>query len=77
MDLDSKIVEIAKTLIKRKSLVGLNDKGISQKFEVSEKDAKRVRDLIRAFNIFSITSKIENGLVYSARTPSFLLTLKS
>ena len=51
MNLDSKIVEIAKTLIKRKSLVGLNDKGISQKFEVSEKDVKRVRDLVRAFNL--------------------------
>ena len=51
MDLDSKIVEIAKTLNKRKSIRGLNDKNISQKFEVSESDAKRVRNLIRAFNL--------------------------
>tara|TARA_R110002020_G_scaffold26270_21_gene84901 strand:- start:763 stop:2436 length:1674 start_codon:yes stop_codon:yes gene_type:complete len=51
MDLETKIVEIARTLVKRKSINGLNDRGISQKFEVSESDAKKVRNLIKAFNL--------------------------
>lgn len=51
MDLDTRIIEIARTLLLRESLTGLNDRGICQKFKVSEKDAKRVRNLVRAFNL--------------------------